>query len=865
MNIVVCFRHAGGEGRSFLERARLLEERASARGGVIIAWDAMRLAFVFDEDKLDDALELAIRSRAVERGVDADTTGDERPWSVGIAQGKVEPLATDGSRGALAWGPSLVAATMLANAARPGEIVAAQALKALRSGELLSVGMRVARENGITIRGARLDAHAPWRRQAIEQIAQMRVAPLVGSATKAAKAPDPGGLLVVRADPGTGGTRWLNEVAARAPRALFVSPSGSAYEPLGALRRAFARSMTRELSPLLLELSDSLEALLAGQGVTLEHAARLITAFLWPRTEGQGSGVILLDDVKLIDPATLEACVRAARSEQATFGIVARLDATSGIPSMLATMNKTAEVELAPLTRDAAESLAGGCTNEALDPDARQRWARLAANVPLAVVESVAYGIVTGDIAFEGGEGAPRVAKPRSRASGRGKVRGATDWILLRARDESASCRTLLALVAMLGGEAKVQRLQRILTAAGQAVDVEVVLEELIRGRWVVDTQEDWVGFPSRTHREALVTGLLDEAARAPLHVAAADVIEEEEGVFGGVEAAWHAAQVGQGPRCAKMLLAAAKGTAAARLEASTTQLIAFARRADPSCEDAAMELLANALNRAPSLPPAQSKLPPPSSRGSVPRMLVSIVPAAAPLPAETRSSAPPSVRPPTSVRPPPQSVRPPPLPVAPEDLAPFEVEHHDSEPPTIAKLDLAPYVDAADSGARANADPPPAPRSGPPSAVPSGADIASRLAGLAKDALLSADNAALERWVDGLRAAGESPMFTERLRALSRLGRGDIGDALRVLRRTRASLDPKDLQLRCQTSLALGVALSVAGRPQEALLEGMDALARARQTNDERGAQACLAFLAKLYTSQGRDEAGKLRAPVAP
>lgn len=847
--VVICFRHAGGEGRSFLERARLLEVRASVLGGVIIAWDAMRLAFVFDEEKLGDALDLAIRAREPLLDREPDTQGDERPWCVGVAQGKVDPFAPDGSRGALAWGPPLVAATMLANAAKPGEIIAAQALKALRSGELLSAGMRVARENGIKIRGARLDARAPWRRQAVEQIAQMRVAPLVGGSAKSAKPPEPGSLLVLRADPGTGGTRWLNEVAARAPKALFVSPSGSASEPLGALRRAFARSMTRELSPLLLELADSLEALLAGQGVTLEHAARLITAFLWPKTEGKGPGVILLDDAKGIDPATLEACVRAARADRATFGIVARLDATSGIPSMLAAMSKTAEVELAPMSRDAAEALAGGCTNEALDAESRKRWARLAANVPLAVVESVAYGIVTGDIAFDTGQDDQRIARPRSRASGRGKVRGATDWILLRARDESPACRTLLAVVAMLGGEAKVSRLQRVLETAGQKIEVDLVLEELIRGRWVVDTQEDWVGFPSRTHREALFTGLLDEAARKPLHEAAAKVIEGEEGVFGGVEAAWHAAQVNEGPRAAKMLLAAARGTAAARLEASTTQLIAFARRADPSCEEAAMELLANALSRAPSVPPTASKAPPTSSRGSVPRMMVSIVPAAAPIPAEAREAAAAAAAP---------------QPVSAEDLSPFELEAldaHDSEPPTIAKLDLAPFAQPV------NGTPPePEPASSPePQGVPSGADIASRLAGLAKDALLSADNAALERWVDGLRAAGESPMFTERLRALSRLGRGDIGDALRVLRRTRAALDPKDLQLRCQTSLALGVALSVAGRHQEALLEGMDALARARQTGDERGAQACLAFLSKLFTSQGRDEAGKLRAPVAP
>ena len=151
-----------------------------------------------------------------------------------------------------------------------------------------------------------------------------------------------------------------------------------------------------------------------------------------------------------------------------------------------------------------------------------------------------------------------------------------------------------------------------------------------------------------------------------------------------------------------------------------------------------------------------------------------------------------------------------------------------------------------------------------PPAGAP-GSQIAVRLGELAKEALLAADNAALERWVDGLSAAGESPAFTERMRAMARLGRGDIGDALRVLRRTRARLDPTDHRRRCQTSLALGVALSVAGRPQEALLEGMDALARARQTSDERGAAACLAFLAKLYTSVSREaDAGRLRERTA-
>lgn len=168
--------------------------------------------------------------------------------------------------------------------------------------------------------------------------------------------------------------------------------------------------------------------------------------------------------------------------------------------------------------------------------------------------------------------------------------------------------------------------------------------------------------------------------------------------------------------------------------------------------------------------------------------------------------------------------------------------------------------VSAPPPAMRRSAPPGPVMGSSPPSSQGSG-QVAARLADLARDALLSEDNAALEQWVDGLRASGESPAFTERLGAMARLGRGDIGDALRVLRRTRQELDPQDHRRRCQTSLALGVALSVAGRPDEALLESLDALARARQIKDDRGAKACMMFLAKLYTITGRHaDAARLR-----
>ena len=140
--------------------------------------------------------------------------------------------------------------------------------------------------------------------------------------------------------------------------------------------------------------------------------------------------------------------------------------------------------------------------------------------------------------------------------------------------------------------------------------------------------------------------------------------------------------------------------------------------------------------------------------------------------------------------------------------------------------------------------------------APPAGAlasEVAARIGELAREAILSADSSKLDRWLDGREQ--DRPILSERMRALARVGRGEVGDALRVLRKMRDALPAEEHALRCQTSLALGVTLSVGGRPAEALLEGLDALARAREAGDPRGAHACLAFLAKLYASVGRAE----------
>jgi hypothetical protein len=104
------------------------------------------------------------------------------------------------------------------------------------------------------------------------------------------------------------------------------------------------------------------------------------------------------------------------------------------------------------------------------------------------------------------------------------------------------------------------------------------------------------------------------------------------------------------------------------------------------------------------------------------------------------------------------------------------------------------------------------------------------------------------------------SPLV-ERVR---RLAHGEAGaapaDALLEARRARAVASAGPPAAQCQAALALAMTLSIAQRSDEALLEALDALARAREAGDAKAVAACMALLAKLYAAAGRsDEAAAL------
>ncbi len=113
---------------------------------------------------------------------------------------------------------------------------------------------------------------------------------------------------------------------------------------------------------------------------------------------------------------------------------------------------------------------------------------------------------------------------------------------------------------------------------------------------------------------------------------------------------------------------------------------------------------------------------------------------------------------------------------------------------------------------------------------------------------------------IEGSKPQG--PTLADRVRALSAGDKGgDPVVTLTELRRARSQIADGPAASRCQTSLALAMALSIAGRPEEALLDALDALASARETKEPKAVGACIALLSRLYASAGfPDAASKLR-----
>lgn len=132
----------------------------------------------------------------------------------------------------------------------------------------------------------------------------------------------------------------------------------------------------------------------------------------------------------------------------------------------------------------------------------------------------------------------------------------------------------------------------------------------------------------------------------------------------------------------------------------------------------------------------------------------------------------------------------------------------------------------------------------------------------LANQALTRSDNGGLDDALAQLNLADEHADAVERLAGVLAMGRGAKEEGLRVLRRAAASEQSDDKRTRAVLAYAIGVA--AAGRQDDALLEGLSALAIARARNDKGAEKACARFLAQLSFGAGQVEAASAWEHIA-
>ncbi|MEB2313423.1 MAG: hypothetical protein OZ921_17360 [Sorangiineae bacterium] len=560
--VVVCLRVRGGARIDLGLVPRGLVEgllgRSTALGGRLVAWHASGLSLDFGADALEDAVEFLTGAEP-----------SELEWfRVGMAAGEVEAMVDAGAQVSLARGPALARAAALAQIARAGEVMLDPALERARGGRLLSTGTRLGAVGRERIRGARLDVRHPWRPEPAEQSCRVERPARVGEAPERAVPVRAGALGVVSAERGLGGTRFLEELreAFGASRALAITPHPLG-EPLGALRTALTRSMRAggEARRLDVAQSASLEGLMAGEGLDREASGALIAAWA-------PGGLVTLDDAMELDTDTLDAVAEAVTRHGVA--AVARAPSNGSLPAALEGLPRSGETTLEVLGGLAVGSLVRAMLGGHIDELDAARWARRTGGAPLAVREALLEALEGADLVREGERFVPRV-----RLAGRGRERLAIHFASRRLRHVAPDDRTVLASVAVLGGDADESLVADMLDRP--SLTLRASAERLVSCAWLTRTATGSLTLPSATHRDAIIAALPPDE-RARLHHAAVAAYEASEAPLSVASACVHALLAGKRERARGLARRAAAAARAAGLGATADALDSFGAGAGP-------------------------------------------------------------------------------------------------------------------------------------------------------------------------------------------------------------------------------------------------------------------------------------------
>jgi hypothetical protein len=558
----------------YLQHIVELRERAEALGGRLCSSGAETVGFEFPGDAVEEAVALSIAEQKDARDTGSRPSDSSRPrafsFGVGIGEGDLSPLGGDSAPSHPSWGAALVTALGLAKIARPGEVLIQRDMAAVRSGEVKTRGTRTRKDGGHPIKGLLIDSERPLRRPLAEKnLLELSRPSLSGRQDElgrflSARAP----VSVMRARPGFGGTRLLEEIEIRlAPaRCLFLAAAGA--EPLGALRRALSRGvLTWATTPRWSDAERRAALrLLSGEGVSLSTAAELIGA--WLGAPNAFFCALLVDDVMEIDDPSLEAVALALR-RYPHLRCIARMSDESPLPGSFRDLAGEDDIEIGPLSRESAEQLVISLSGGKLSPESARTFAGRGQCIPLGMVEAVLEAATTGELTLAPDE-------PPVRPSSRARLRlEPAEWIGRRLELLSARARRAVQAAAVLGLEVSTSLWQELLATAGAERSGEPA-SELVRAGWLRAHPDGSYAMASKTHREVALASLSDEE-RASWHAAASVVVEKLGGKLASAEAARHAALAGAQARAVDLALVAARVSHKLGLGAATEALLAFA------------------------------------------------------------------------------------------------------------------------------------------------------------------------------------------------------------------------------------------------------------------------------------------------
>jgi hypothetical protein len=441
---------------------------------------------------------------------------------------------------------TLVRALLLARLAKSGQtMVHASALDLL---DACSPEVHKGKIAGRTLRGRLLGKVPAPARQDERELA------FVGD-TDFKELHVPGKVGIVRADPGRGGTRILQEIQKQRRKSLLVSPSGTSHEPLGALRLALGSYLDFQGTAS----SESLRAMLSGDGVPHEDALAHVIAALGEGKSEQG--FLLIDDASLVDSASLSVCAQICLDHRVA--LVVRLDATELLPIVLAAIPKASELDVCPLSHAEAMKLALSVLHEAKATEALQTVIEYAGTSPVGIVEAALSFKACGQLS--------------ELTAFRSDARAARKWFSARFRALPLRLRRALQLLALFGGNAPMEWIAGALELEpAQLAETTAALErELlirpVRGRIVClqhQSAAEWI------------LEELHKREREQMHTRAAELLVERGRVLEVTEAVHHFSEAGEVSRAAEVCLLVARH--ATELGYDTSGLLALARELDP-------------------------------------------------------------------------------------------------------------------------------------------------------------------------------------------------------------------------------------------------------------------------------------------